>query len=115
MLALTGSFVLAADIDVAAVAERVPAGEFSVPLSPAFLSWVGEQIGSQPGTHDALLVQAAHPEVAAGVSDHSRYREDPLGRLTRTASFVTAINGNSVTTQRVRESNPRYDCERVAA
>jgi len=38
----------------------------------------------------ALLVQAAHPEVAAGVSQHSRYREDPLGRLTRTASFVTS-------------------------
>jgi uncharacterized protein (DUF2236 family) len=29
----------------------------------------------------ALLVQAAHPEVVAGVADHSRYREDPLGRL----------------------------------
>lgn len=38
----------------------------------------------------ALLVQAAHPEVAAGVADHSRYREDPLGRLTRTAAYVSA-------------------------
>jgi uncharacterized protein (DUF2236 family) len=38
----------------------------------------------------ALLVQAAHPEVAAGVAHHSRYREDPLGRLTRTAAYVTA-------------------------
>lgn len=38
----------------------------------------------------ALLVQAAHPEVAAGVADHSRYREDPLGRLSRTAAYVTA-------------------------
>lgn len=37
----------------------------------------------------ALLVQAAHPEVVAGVADHSRYRDDPLGRLTRTANFVT--------------------------
>jgi uncharacterized protein (DUF2236 family) len=40
----------------------------------------------------ALLVQAAHPEVAAGVFDHSRYRDDPLGRLTRTASYVTATS-----------------------
>ncbi|MDA8320203.1 MAG: oxygenase MpaB family protein [Actinomycetota bacterium] len=40
----------------------------------------------------ALLVQAAHPEVAAGVADHSRYREDPLGRLTRTAAYVTATS-----------------------
>ncbi len=38
----------------------------------------------------ALLVQAAHPEVAGGVSEHSRYRQDPLGRLTRTAAYVTA-------------------------
>lgn len=38
----------------------------------------------------ALLVQAAHPEVLAGVADHSRYRQDPLGRLSRTANYVTA-------------------------
>ncbi|MEC9395239.1 MAG: oxygenase MpaB family protein [Actinomycetota bacterium] len=38
----------------------------------------------------ALLVQAAHPEVAAGVGDHSSYRADPLGRLSRTAAYVTA-------------------------
>lgn len=38
----------------------------------------------------ALVVQAAHPEVAAGVHDHSRYREDALGRLSRTSAYVTA-------------------------
>ncbi len=38
----------------------------------------------------ALLVQAAHPEVVAGVFDHSRYQEDPLGRLSRTSNYVTA-------------------------
>lgn len=37
-----------------------------------------------------LLVQACHPEVVAGVHDHSRYRDDPLGRLSRTAFYVTA-------------------------
>lgn len=37
-----------------------------------------------------LLVQALHPEVVAGVHEHSRYREDPLGRLSRTAQYVTA-------------------------
>lgn len=40
----------------------------------------------------ALLIQAAHPEVVAGVSDHSRYREDPLGRLSRTSAYVTATS-----------------------
>lgn len=38
----------------------------------------------------SLLVQAAHPEVAAGVVDHSVYEQDPLGRLSRTSAFVTA-------------------------
>jgi|TARA_B100001105_G_scaffold26614_1_gene18699 uncharacterized protein (DUF2236 family) len=43
----------------------------------------------------SLLVQAAHPEVAAGVGDHSSYRDDPLGRLSRTASYVTATSYGS--------------------
>lgn len=37
----------------------------------------------------ALVVQTAHPEVVAGVEEHSTYREDPLGRLTRTSVYVT--------------------------
>lgn len=32
----------------------------------------------------ALLLQIAHPLVAAGVADHSDFRSDPLGRLRRT-------------------------------
>lgn len=40
----------------------------------------------------ALLVQAAHPEVVAGVADHSSYRTDPLGRLSRTSAYVTATS-----------------------
>ena len=40
----------------------------------------------------ALLIQAAHPEVVAGVSQHSRYRLDPLGRLSRTSAYVTATS-----------------------
>ncbi len=38
----------------------------------------------------SLLIQAAHPEVAAGVLDHSIYERDPLGRLSRTSAYVTA-------------------------
>lgn len=37
----------------------------------------------------ALVVQTAHPEVVAGVEEHSTYRDDPLGRLTRTSVYVT--------------------------
>lgn len=37
-----------------------------------------------------LFIQAAHPEVVAGVDQHSRYQDDPLGRLSRTSAYVTA-------------------------
>jgi uncharacterized protein (DUF2236 family) len=36
----------------------------------------------------ALMLQTLHPLAMAGVADHSGYREDPLGRLRRTATFV---------------------------
>ncbi len=36
----------------------------------------------------SLLLQILHPAVMSGVAQHSRYREDPFGRLSRTASFV---------------------------
>jgi len=36
----------------------------------------------------ALFLQMLHPRALAGVWDHSRWREDTLGRLKRTAQFV---------------------------
>jgi uncharacterized protein (DUF2236 family) len=39
----------------------------------------------------ALILQVAHPLVAAGVSDHSSYREDPWGRLYRTLDLTTRM------------------------
>lgn len=36
----------------------------------------------------ALLLQMLHPAVLAGVWDHSRFRDDMLGRLRRTARFI---------------------------
>ena len=44
----------------------------------------------------ALLIQAAHPEVVAGVDDHSRYRDDPLGRLSRTSFYVTSATFGAI-------------------
>lgn len=39
----------------------------------------------------ALLMQVAHPLVAAGVEQHSGYERDPWGRLFRTLDTVTTI------------------------
>ena len=60
---------------------------------PDSVSWpvIGDAAAFIGGVR-ALLIQAAHPEVVAGVSDHSRYRLDPLGRLSRTSAYVTATS-----------------------
>jgi uncharacterized protein (DUF2236 family) len=36
----------------------------------------------------SLYLQALHPRAAAGIVQNSNFRQDPLGRLSRTASFV---------------------------
>jgi uncharacterized protein (DUF2236 family) len=38
----------------------------------------------------ALLVQSLHPLAMAGVAEHSDYKNDPWGRLQRTADFLAA-------------------------
>jgi uncharacterized protein (DUF2236 family) len=43
------------------------------------------------GGRAALLMQLAHPLVAAGVADHSDFRADPLARLRRTLEATLAI------------------------
>jgi uncharacterized protein (DUF2236 family) len=60
-------------------------------LGPDSVSWrvIGDAAAFVGGIR-ALLIQTAHPEVVAGVEQHSRYRTDPLGRLTRTSFYVTA-------------------------
>jgi uncharacterized protein (DUF2236 family) len=39
----------------------------------------------------ALLMQLAHPKVAAGVAEHSHFKADPLGRLYRTMGAMWSI------------------------
>lgn len=58
---------------------------------PGSVSWhvIGD-VAAFVGGMRGLLIQAAHPEVVAGVGDHSRYRDDPFGRLSRTSAYVTA-------------------------
>lgn len=59
-------------------------------LGPDSVSWrvIGDAAAFVGGIR-ALVVQTAHPEVVAGVEDHSRYRDDPFGRLNRTSVYVT--------------------------
>ncbi len=66
-------------------------------LGPESVSWplMGD-IATLVGGIRGLLIQAAHPEVVAGVGDHSRYRQDPLGRLSRTSAYVTATTYGAI-------------------
>ena len=59
-------------------------------LGPDSVSWevIGD-VAAFVGGIRALVVQTAHPEVVAGVDEHSSYRKDPLGRLSRTSVYVT--------------------------
>src|SRR2546423_15377133 len=50
------------------------------------------------GGGTATILQVAHPLVAAGVSQHSDYREDPWGRLYRTLDVATKITFGSTKT-----------------
>jgi uncharacterized protein (DUF2236 family) len=46
----------------------------------------------------ALLLQVAHPSVAAGVADHSDFRTDPWRRLAGTLrSYLTIVYGSTAT------------------
>ncbi len=40
----------------------------------------------------ALLLQSLHPRAMAGVAQHSDYKNDPWGRLQRTADFLAATS-----------------------
>jgi uncharacterized protein (DUF2236 family) len=39
----------------------------------------------------ALLLQVTHPSVAAGVRQHSNFKEDPWGRLLRTLDYTSSV------------------------
>lgn len=51
----------------------------------------------------ALLLQALHPGAMAGVHDFSRYRDDPIGRLTGTVRWIICLTYGS-TAQAARET-----------
>lgn len=65
---------------------------WSGPVRPGSIAW---QIGSEGalllGGARALILQVAHPAVAAGVAQHSNYREAPWRRLYRTLDVTTRI------------------------
>jgi len=90
-------------------ADRLPFEQYTDPpgdpglFGPGSATW---RVHADPsmlvGGLSALMLQTLHPLAIAGVEEHSSYREDPLGRLGRTGSFVTGTTyGSTETAERL--------------
>jgi GNAT superfamily N-acetyltransferase len=55
VLAFTAHHVVAAGVDPDLVAARLPDGDLGAPMRPEFLAWLGERLGSHPGSLDVVL------------------------------------------------------------
>lgn len=61
-------------------------------FAPESAIWrVDREMALLLGGGRALLMQIAHPKIAAGVADHSRFATDPLGRLKQTMETMWSI------------------------
>jgi uncharacterized protein (DUF2236 family) len=61
-------------------------------FGPGTMTWrINREGALLLGGGRALVLQVAHPLVAAGVAEFSNYREDPWGRLYRTLDLTTRI------------------------
>jgi uncharacterized protein (DUF2236 family) len=69
---------------------------------PGSAPWVVHgSLATVVGGIRALLLQALHPAALAGVRQHSRYEQDPLGRLAGTTRWlVTLTFGDSTAVER---------------
>jgi uncharacterized protein (DUF2236 family) len=65
-------------------------------FSPSSVFWrVNRELASGLAGPRAVLMQIAHPLIAAGVAEHSRFREHRLARLYRTSVAAAAITFGS--------------------
>jgi uncharacterized protein (DUF2236 family) len=77
-------------------------------FGPGSLAWrIDREVVVLAGGSCALLMQAAHPVVAAGVFEHSTYATDPFGRLRRTlsTSFDVVFGSRSRAEAAIRRVN----------
>jgi len=84
-------------------------------FGPGSLTWrVNGEAVLLLGGGRALILQVAHPKVAAGVAEFSGYREDPWGRLYRTLEVTLRIAFGDSETSRAASEGLRRIHERVA-
>ncbi len=77
--------------------EAVAAGDDAGLFLPTDAPWVVHRdFATLVGGIRALLLQAMHPGALGGVTQHSRYEEDPLGRLSGTIRWLTVSTFGSL-------------------
>jgi uncharacterized protein (DUF2236 family) len=68
------------------------AGPIEGIFGPASLTWrIDREAAVFLGAGRALLLQLAHPWVAAGIAEHSRTLADPIGRFHQTFNTVFTL------------------------
>jgi uncharacterized protein (DUF2236 family) len=85
-------------------------------FGPGSAAWVvhGDFTAMMTGGVAALLLQMLHPGALAGVWDHSNFRRDMLGRLRRTAQFISGTTYGSTETAEMLIHKVRRIHDRVA-
>ena len=77
--------------------EAVAKGDDPGLFLPTDAPWiVHRDFATLVGGIRALLLQALHPGALGGVAQHSRYEEDPLGRLSGTIRWLTVTTFGSM-------------------
>jgi uncharacterized protein (DUF2236 family) len=92
-----------------------PSGDDGL-FGPGSAAWVvhGDFTAMMAGGVAALLLQMLHPGALAGVWDHSNFRRDMLGRLRRTAQFISGTTYGSTATADALIAKVRRIHDRVA-
>lgn len=76
--------------------DAVASGDDPGLFLPSDAPWViHRDFSTLVGGIRALLLQAMHPGALAGVAQHSRYEQDPLGRLSGTIRWLTVTTFGS--------------------
>ncbi|MFM1865310.1 MAG: hypothetical protein RL677_1090 [Actinomycetota bacterium] len=77
--------------------KEVGQGEDAGLFLPSDAPWVVHgDLATLIGGIRALLMQALHPGTLSGVATHSRYEQDPLGRLAGTTKWLTVTTFGSL-------------------
>ena len=95
--------------------DRMELGDDEGFFGPDSASWaVHGGIATLVAGIRALLMQTLHPGAMAGVHDWSRYREDPLGRLSGTIQWLVTVTFADTEQARLESSRVGKYHDRVA-